>query len=125
MSAGYTSTASTGRREPGRRTISLLSGTTSRALSVEWHAFVRYVPPLFCHSGKGSRMAAPFYAAAARDLEKAGMDRPQAEAVAGAIRAGQGDLATRADLRMLQWVVGINVAISLATLAVVLATAAR
>ena len=63
--------------------------------------------------------------AAARDLEKAGMDRLQAEAVAGAIRAGQGDLATRADLRMLQWVVGINVAISLATLAVVLAMAVR
>lgn len=63
--------------------------------------------------------------AAARDLEKAGMDRTQAEAVAGAIRAGQGDLATRADLRMLQWVVGINVAISLATLAVVLAMAVR
>ena len=36
---------------------------------------------------------------AARDLETAGMDRVQAEAVAAAIRAGQGDLATRADLR--------------------------
>ena len=36
--------------------------------------------------------------AAARDLETAGMDRAQAEAVASAIRAGQGDLATRADL---------------------------
>ena len=36
---------------------------------------------------------------AARDLETAGMGRPQAEAVAAAIRAGQGDLATRADLR--------------------------
>ena len=37
--------------------------------------------------------------AAARDLEKAGMDRAQAEAVAGAIRAGQGDLASKSDLR--------------------------
>ena len=36
---------------------------------------------------------------AARDLQTAGMDRSQAEAVAAAIRAGQGDLATRADLR--------------------------
>lgn len=36
--------------------------------------------------------------AAARDLESAGMDRPQAEAVAAAIRAGQGELATKADL---------------------------
>ena len=40
--------------------------------------------------------------AAARDLESAGMDRKQAEAVAGAIRAGQGDLATRADLAALE-----------------------
>ena len=37
--------------------------------------------------------------AAARDLEKAGMDRAQAEAVAGAIRAGQGDPASKSDLR--------------------------
>ena len=36
---------------------------------------------------------------AARDLEAAGMEQAQAEAVAAAIRAGQGDLATRADLR--------------------------
>lgn len=36
---------------------------------------------------------------AARDLEAAGMARKQAEAVASAIRAGQGELATRADLR--------------------------
>ena len=70
--------------------------------------------------------------AAARELEAAGMDRPQAEAVAGAIRAGQGDLATRADLDglagrigTLQWVVGINLAIGLATLAAVLAMAFR
>ena len=33
------------------------------------------------------------------ELEAAGMDRAQAEAVAAAIRNGQGDLATRADLR--------------------------
>ena len=67
---------------------------------------------------------------AARDLAAAGMDRPQAEAVAGAIRAGQGDLATRTDLDglagrigTLQWVVGIHLAIDLATLAAVLAMA--
>ena len=37
--------------------------------------------------------------AAARDLETAYMDRAQAEAVATAIRAGQGDLASKSDLR--------------------------
>lgn len=40
--------------------------------------------------------------ATARDLEAAGLDRPAAEAVAGAIRAGQGDLATKADLVALE-----------------------
>ena len=81
--------------------------------------------------------------AAARDLEAAGMDRKAAEAEAGAIRAGQGELATRADLDALRtatqadiaavlsditgprWIVGINIAISLATLAAVLAMAVR
>lgn len=81
--------------------------------------------------------------AAARDLEAAGMERPHAEAVAGAIRAGQGELATKADMRAeiglldhrieslsgrigsLQWVVGAHFAISLATLAAVLAMAFR
>ena len=70
--------------------------------------------------------------AAARDMENAGLDRPAAEAVAEAIRAGQGELATKADLAAvrsdiigLRWVVGINVAISLATLVVVLAMAFR
>lgn len=80
---------------------------------------------------------------AARDMEAAGMDRKAAEAVAGAIRAGQGDLATkgdvdtvrnatradlaavRSDIAGLRWVAGINIAISLATLAAVLAIAFR
>jgi len=35
---------------------------------------------------------------AARDMEAAGMDRKAAEAVASAIRNGQGELATKADL---------------------------
>ncbi|MCY4004217.1 MAG: hypothetical protein OXF33_10995 [Rhodospirillales bacterium] len=35
----------------------------------------------------------------ARALEASGMDRQQAEAVAAAIRAGQGDLATTVDLQ--------------------------
>lgn len=71
---------------------------------------------------------------AARDMEAAGMDRKAAEAVAGAIRAGQGEFATTADLETLgtkietrigalQWVIGVNLAISLATLAGVLAVA--
>ncbi len=79
--------------------------------------------------------------AAARDMENAGLERPAAEAVASAILAGQGELVTKADLRAevsrldgrldglqsringLQWVIGINIAISLATLAGVLAMA--
>ena len=76
-------------------------------------------------------MSAPFDTlAAARELEAAGMELRQAEAVAAAIRTGQGELATRADLNglagrigTLQWVVGIHLAISLATLAAVLAMA--
>ena len=81
--------------------------------------------------------------AAARDMETAGLKREAAEAVATAIRAGQGDLVTRTDLKAevsrldghldglqsrvsgLQWIVGINIAISLATLAAVLAMAFR
>lgn len=74
--------------------------------------------------------------AAVRDLEAAGMERKAAEAVAGAIRAGQGELATKTDLdagigrldtriSALQWIIGMNVAISLATLAAVLAIAFR
>ena len=49
---------------------------------------------------------------AARALEAAGVERPQAEAIAGAIaaqavtRADLEPLATKAELRILQWVVG-------------------
>ena len=81
--------------------------------------------------------------AAARDLEAAGLKREEAEAVASAIREGQGELATMADLRgetgrlesridsltgrigTLQWVVGVHLAISLATLAAVIVMALR
>ena len=73
---------------------------------------------------------------AAQHMEDAGMDRKHAEAVASAIRSGQGELATKADLQAetsrldtrigaLQWIVGTNLAISLATLAAVLAMAFR
>ena len=69
------------------------------------------------------------------DLEAAGFDRVQAEALAAAIRNGQGDLATKIDiaqldsrlkqldsrLNMLQWVVGIPSAVTLATFAIVAA----
>ena len=61
--------------------------------------------------------------AAARELEAAGMDRTQAEAVAGVVRAGQGEPATKDDIRNLRWIVGIHVAISLPTLAALLAMA--
>ena len=61
-------------------------------------------------------------------LEAAGFDRVQAEALAAAIRNGQGDLATKIDiaqldsrLNMLQWVVGIQSAVTLATFAIVAA----
>ena len=62
-----------------------------------------------CRAGGGNaatvgRMTAGTFdtLAAARDLEGAGMDRSQAEAVAAAIRAGQGKLATAADLAAAQ-----------------------
>ena len=79
---------------------------------------------------------------AARDLEAAGFDRSQAEALAKAIRDGQGELATKADiarldsrldvlhsrldalesrLNTLQWVIGIQSAITLATFGIVAA----
>ena len=54
---------------------------------------------------------------AARQLEDAGLERKAAEAVASAIRAGQNELATKRDIRTLQWVIGIHLAIGLATLA--------
>ena len=65
---------------------------------------------------------------AARDLEAAGFDRAQAETLAAVIRNGQGDLATKTGiaqldgrLNMLQWVVGIQSAVTLATFAIVAA----
>ena len=79
---------------------------------------------------------------AAHTLEAAGIERDQAEAIAHAIRNGQGDLATKADIttvraditavradiaavasrvNTLQWVVGIQSAITLATFAIVAA----
>ncbi len=76
---------------------------------------------------------------AAQHMEDAGMDRKHAEAVAAAIRSGQGELATKADLSVLRsditgvrsditglrWIIVIHFAISLATLAAVLAMAFR
>ena len=79
--------------------------------------------------------------ATARDLEAAGFERRQAEAFAGAVRqasaawealATKADLAdlesrlmstlaTKAELRAVQWVVGIQSAIALATFAIVAA----
>ena len=62
---------------------------------------------------------------AARALEAAGVERTQAEAIAGAIaaqaitRADLDPLATKAELRILQWVVGVQSAITLATFAIV------
>ena len=72
---------------------------------------------------------------AAHTLEAAGIERGHAEAIAHAIRNGQGDLATKADvtavkgeiaaiasrINALQWVVGIQSAITLPTFAVVTA----
>ncbi len=72
---------------------------------------------------------------AAQHMQDAGMDRKHAEAVAAAIRSGQGELATKADITAIRsditairsditgirWIIGIHFAISLATLAAVLA----
>ncbi len=56
-------------------------------------------------------MAASFDTlAAARRMEQAGLQREAAEAVASAIRAGQGDLATRADLNGLREATGADLA---------------
>ena len=79
--------------------------------------------------------------AATRRLETAGMDRQLAEAVAGVVRDGQGQLATSAqvdnlrdDIRnlrrethsgfsTLRWIVGVNFAMTMAALAAILAHA--
>jgi len=72
---------------------------------------------------------------AAHDLESADLDKRQAEAIVGAIRSGQGDLATKSDvgavksgidsvrseLAVIRWVLGVQAAITLATLAIVAA----
>ncbi len=70
--------------------------------------------------------------AAVRDLEATSLDTRQAEAIATAIRNGQGDLATKADLAsvraglaIIRWVVGIQSVIGLATFAAVLFLAAK
>ena len=74
---------------------------------------------------------------AARELEAAGMDRQHAEAVAAIVREGQGELATKDDITTLQWdittlqwdittlqwMAGLNLAMTMATLAVILAHA--
>ena len=62
---------------------------------------------------------------AARELEAAGIDRRQVEAIAKTVRDGQGDLAAKADVAALKWIAGIQGAISLATFTAVLLLAAR
>ncbi len=68
----------------------------------------------------------------ARNLTAAGFDAPQAEALADAIANREGQAATkdfvhaevsplRADMGALKWITGVNLAITLALLAVVLA----
>ena len=77
--------------------------------------------------------------ASAHTLEAAGIERDQAEAIAHAIRNGQGDLATKADItavraeiaavasrvNTLQWVIGIQSTITLATFATFAIVAAK
>ena len=64
---------------------------------------------------------------AARALESAGVERTQAEAIASAIgvqavtRADFEPLATKSELRILEWAVGINAAVTIATFAIVAA----
>ena len=68
--------------------------------------------------------------AAARQLQAAGMERPHAEAVADVVRAGYSGLATEDGIDALgnrigtlRWVVGLNFAMTMAILAVMLAQA--
>ena len=66
----------------------------------------------------GATMSGPFDTlAVARKLEAAGMDRRQAEALARAIRAGQGKLATSADLYRALWVQAAGIIVAIAALA--------
>jgi len=80
---------------------------------------------------------------AARELEAAGVERRQAEAIAKTVRNGQGELATKADIAALEnttnasiaalksdvatlkWITSIQGAISLATFVAVLFLTAR
>ena len=71
---------------------------------------------------------------AARHLKEAGMERPHAEAVADVVRDSREGLATKADIAILseritslnnristlQWVVGLNAAMTMAILVVML-----
>ena len=75
--------------------------------------------------------------AAARHLKEAGMERPHAEAVADVVRDSRDGLATKADIAILserikglstrigtlQWVAGLNVAMTMAILVVMLVQA--
>ena len=63
-----------------------------------------------------------------RRLEQAGIDAGQAEAIIDTMRESAGDIATKSDierpdsrLNTLQWVVGIQSAITLATFGIVAA----
>lgn len=65
--------------------------------------------------------------AAAQKLRSTGMNQDQAEAVADAVHNSRNGLATKADIAILsgrigtlQWVVGLNVAITMAILVVML-----
>ncbi|MCY3671650.1 MAG: hypothetical protein OXH14_11305 [Alphaproteobacteria bacterium] len=55
---------------------------------------------------------------AAEALEDAGMKSAEAKAVAKQIRAGQGDLATKADIAALKWIAGSALTVALGCLAV-------
>ncbi|MCY4600823.1 MAG: hypothetical protein OXF27_13000 [Acidobacteria bacterium] len=118
---------------PRRRQISPREAIGGRAVvTIDRRSRCRR-PDVGCYN-RGMASAAFDTLAAARKLESAGMDRNQAEAVAGVIRAGQGELATKSDLAALQqelagqrrdlaglrWMIAINMAITLATLAAVL-----
>ena len=68
--------------------------------------------------------------AAARQLQAAGIERPHAEAVADVVRAGYSGLATEdgidalsTRIGTLQWVAGLNVAMTMAILVVMLVQA--
>lgn len=69
-------------------------------------------------------MALPFDTlSAAKDLQKAGMDVAQAEAVAMVVKSSHGELATKSDVNWLKWGLGINIVATLSIIFILIQSA--